>query len=256
MRNSALGLASLVLGLAGLFLCWNIWGIIPCIVAIILGIIALTDYLAYKWSSMCGISLAIMAIAVMVYRFGLPVAGSRSEAEALAAANLEDSYLSNDVIPATAIVDIDFEIVDKDNRLNSLSEFPGAIEVFEKYLRASYTGDAKTAESLIDRHFVSTHGGDAKAEEINNQYINAILNTDLAVATMVDTQGLENVYVGIEITDTGIAESTYNGKGAAVSIGYTTHVIDWDTGSEGIEFYVLSLAETASGWKVINANES
>lgn len=72
MRNSALGIASLILGFIGLFMSWTAWCFVPCLVAIVLGIIALTDYLSYKWSSICGISFAIMGCALIIYQLALP----------------------------------------------------------------------------------------------------------------------------------------------------------------------------------------
>lgn len=72
MQNSALGIVSLVLGLVGLFMSGTIWCFIPCLLAIVIGIVAMTDYLAYKWSSICGICLAVMGCSIIIYQLALP----------------------------------------------------------------------------------------------------------------------------------------------------------------------------------------
>lgn len=67
MKNSTIGIASICFGLVGFFSAYWYIGIIPCIVAIILGIIGLMDYLAYKWSSVMGLIFAGMGVALFIY---------------------------------------------------------------------------------------------------------------------------------------------------------------------------------------------
>lgn len=67
MRNSTIGILSLCFGLLGFFAAYWYIGIIPCIIAIILGIIGLMDYLAYKWSSVMGLICSALGIALFVY---------------------------------------------------------------------------------------------------------------------------------------------------------------------------------------------
>ena len=67
MSISIIGIISLILGFIGLFMSGTIWGIVPCLIAIILGVIALTDYLAYKWPSICGLFFALLGLGLIVY---------------------------------------------------------------------------------------------------------------------------------------------------------------------------------------------
>ena len=73
MRHGALGIASFALGFVGLFSTFYWWSSIICIVAIVLGIISLTDYLSYKWTAICGLCFAIMGIAILGYRIFAPM---------------------------------------------------------------------------------------------------------------------------------------------------------------------------------------
>lgn len=72
MNYNKLSLVSLVLGLAGLFCSGNIWCIPICIISIVLGIVALTDYLAYKWPSICGIICAVGGWLIISYLLFYP----------------------------------------------------------------------------------------------------------------------------------------------------------------------------------------
>lgn len=72
MSYNILSLASLVLGLVGLFTAGSIWCIPICIASLVLGIIALTDYLAYKWPSICGMILAIGGCLIISYQLFYP----------------------------------------------------------------------------------------------------------------------------------------------------------------------------------------
>lgn len=67
MKNSIIGILSLCFGLVGFFLAYWYVGFIPCIIAIVLGIIGLMDYLAYKWSSIMGLACAGMGILLFSY---------------------------------------------------------------------------------------------------------------------------------------------------------------------------------------------
>lgn len=67
MKNSMIGILSICFGLLGFFSAYWYIGIIPCIIAIILGIVGLMDYLAYKWSSVIGLMCACMGIALFIY---------------------------------------------------------------------------------------------------------------------------------------------------------------------------------------------
>lgn len=67
MKNSKIGILSICFGLLGFFLAYWYIGIIPCIIAVILGIVGLMDYLAYKWSSVMGLMCACLGIALFVY---------------------------------------------------------------------------------------------------------------------------------------------------------------------------------------------
>lgn len=67
MKNSKIGILSICFGLLGFFSAYWYIGIIPCIIAVILGIVGLMDYLAYKWSSVMGLMCACLGIALFVY---------------------------------------------------------------------------------------------------------------------------------------------------------------------------------------------
>lgn len=67
MKNSVIGILSLCFGLLGFFTAYWYIGILLCIVAIILGIMGLMDYLAYKWSSILGLISAALGIALFIY---------------------------------------------------------------------------------------------------------------------------------------------------------------------------------------------
>lgn len=67
MKNSMIGILSICFGLLGFFSAYWYIGIIPCIIAIILGIVGLMDYLAYKWSSVIGLMCACMGVALFIY---------------------------------------------------------------------------------------------------------------------------------------------------------------------------------------------
>ena len=67
MKNSVVGIFSICFGLAGFFLAYWYIGIIPCIIAIILAVIGLMDYLAYKWSSVIGLICAGFGILLFTY---------------------------------------------------------------------------------------------------------------------------------------------------------------------------------------------
>lgn len=67
MKNSMIGILSICFGLLGFFSAYWYIGIIPCIIAVILGIVGLMDYLAYKWSSVMGLICAGLGIALFIY---------------------------------------------------------------------------------------------------------------------------------------------------------------------------------------------
>ncbi|MCH5258845.1 MAG: hypothetical protein J1F18_03775 [Lachnospiraceae bacterium] len=67
MKNSMIGILSICFGLLGFITAYWYIGIIPCIIAIIFGIVGLMDYLAYKWSSVMGLICACLGIALFVY---------------------------------------------------------------------------------------------------------------------------------------------------------------------------------------------
>lgn len=67
MKNSVIGILSLCFALLGFFSAYWYIGIIPCIVAIILGIVGLMDYLAYKWSSVMGLVCAGLGVLLFIY---------------------------------------------------------------------------------------------------------------------------------------------------------------------------------------------
>ena len=67
MKNSIIGILSLCFGLIGFFSAFWYIGIIPCVIAVVLGIIGLMDYLAYKWSSVMGLICAGMGILLFSY---------------------------------------------------------------------------------------------------------------------------------------------------------------------------------------------
>ena len=67
MKNSTIGILSICFGLLGFFSAYWYIGIIPCIIAVILGIVGLMDYLAYKWSSVMGLICAGLGIALFIY---------------------------------------------------------------------------------------------------------------------------------------------------------------------------------------------
>ena len=83
MRHGALGIASFALGFVGLFTTFYWWSSIICIVAIVLGIISLTDYLSYKWTAICGLCFAIMGIAILGYRIFAPMASTPEIAQTI-----------------------------------------------------------------------------------------------------------------------------------------------------------------------------
>ena len=70
MKNSIIGILSLCFGLIGFFSAFWYIGIIPCVIAIVLGIIGLMDYLAHKWSSVMGLVCAGMGILLFIYTVG------------------------------------------------------------------------------------------------------------------------------------------------------------------------------------------
>lgn len=67
MKNSMIGILSICFGLLGFFSAYWYIGIIPCIIAVILGVVGLMDYLAYKWSSIIGLICAGFGIALFIY---------------------------------------------------------------------------------------------------------------------------------------------------------------------------------------------
>ena len=67
MKNSTIGILSICFGLLGFFTAYWYIGIIPCIIAIIFGIVGLMDYLAYKWSSVMGLICACLGVALFIY---------------------------------------------------------------------------------------------------------------------------------------------------------------------------------------------
>lgn len=67
MKNSIIGILSICFGILGFFSAYWYIGIIPCVVAVILGVVGLTDYLAYKWSSILGLVFAAMGIGLFTY---------------------------------------------------------------------------------------------------------------------------------------------------------------------------------------------
>lgn len=67
MKNSVIGILSICFGILGFFSAYWYIGIIPCVVAVILGVVGLTDYLAYKWSSVLGLVFAAMGIGLFAY---------------------------------------------------------------------------------------------------------------------------------------------------------------------------------------------
>lgn len=67
MKNSIIGILSLCFGLVGFFSAFWYIGFIPCVIAVVLGIIGLMDYLAYKWSSVMGLICAGMGILLFSY---------------------------------------------------------------------------------------------------------------------------------------------------------------------------------------------
>lgn len=67
MKNSVIGILSICFGVLGFFSAYWYIGIILCIVAVILGVVGLTDYLAYKWSSILGLVFATMGIGLFTY---------------------------------------------------------------------------------------------------------------------------------------------------------------------------------------------
>lgn len=71
------GIISLVFGIIGLIS--SIWyiGIIPCAVGIVLGIVALTDYLADKKFAVAGLLISILGAVVSVYMFASDVDSGR-----------------------------------------------------------------------------------------------------------------------------------------------------------------------------------
>ena len=77
MKNSVIGILSLCFGLLGFFTAYWYIGIIPCVVAIILGIIGLMDYLAYKWSSVMGLICSALGIALLIYTIVTDIGSGR-----------------------------------------------------------------------------------------------------------------------------------------------------------------------------------
>ena len=67
MKNSVIGMLSICFGILGFFSAYWYIGIIPCVVAVILGVVGLTDYLAYKWSSVLGLVFAAMGVGLFTY---------------------------------------------------------------------------------------------------------------------------------------------------------------------------------------------
>lgn len=67
MKNSTIGIISLCFGLIGFFSAYWYIGIIPCVIGIILGIVGLMDYLAYKWSSVIGLVCSGLGILLFIY---------------------------------------------------------------------------------------------------------------------------------------------------------------------------------------------
>ena len=67
MKNSVIGILSICFGILGFFSAYWYIGIIPCVVAVILGVVGLTDYLAYKWTSILGLVFAAMGIGLFTY---------------------------------------------------------------------------------------------------------------------------------------------------------------------------------------------
>lgn len=67
MKNSTIGIISLCFGLIGFFSAYWYIGIIPCVIGIILGIVGLMDYLAYKWSSVIGLACSGLGILLFIY---------------------------------------------------------------------------------------------------------------------------------------------------------------------------------------------
>ena len=62
MGNSVTGILSFIFGLLGVFTAHWYVGIFFILVAVILGVIALTDYLSYKWSAISGLVLSGLLI--------------------------------------------------------------------------------------------------------------------------------------------------------------------------------------------------
>lgn len=72
MQINKTGIISLICGFLGLFLCWNKICIPFILIAFICGIISLTDYLGYKWTAICGMSLALLGATIVFIQIGLP----------------------------------------------------------------------------------------------------------------------------------------------------------------------------------------
>lgn len=66
MGNSVTGILSFIFGLLGVFTAHWYVGIFFILVAVILGVIALTDYLSYKWSAISGLVLSGLGVMLLV----------------------------------------------------------------------------------------------------------------------------------------------------------------------------------------------
>lgn len=62
-----IGILSLIFGVLGLLFSPFYIGVIPCIIALVLGIIGLTDFLSEKWPSVTGLLSSILGIVLFAY---------------------------------------------------------------------------------------------------------------------------------------------------------------------------------------------
>lgn len=271
MHNSISGLLSLILGLAGLFLCTTIWGAIPCVIAIIAGIVSLTDYLAYKWSSIAGIALAIMGLTLLGYQIFenkiviVPIVKDinvdLTDATQTVIKDMTEDALSNIAkagFMTTSDSDKDLckgiDISDPNNYVSNLGDLAVSYDVVCEYLKAALSGNAKEAIKYIDIDYYDNIPRDENfTEEVFAKTISntaSVHNAMILLNKEVKEYGKNGYKLDVTITQAEIGKMKIPTE---EGVGYEFNMALYDDNGEnmGSERFYMVLVKEANGFRII-----